>query len=766
MLIAGQIFSEEIIERIAETVCKTADLSRCALSRLVCEWLNWKNPAGQAKESSCRVALLKLARLGVIPLPAARQASFTARKAGKTEEEPAWTQLKTTLAKLSGVKLVLVNGDKKLSWLWRMMMKTHHPLGDGPICGAQLRYLVASDQGYLGGLSFSSPAWRLRARDEWIGWSEATRAARLSRIVQNSRFLVLPTVEVPHLASHILSLATKQLANDWQQYYGEKPVLIETFVDSEHHKGTCYLAANWKELGFTEGRGRQDKERRAKLSRKQVLVYPLQRNWRKVLTAPLEFPRIIPSARITEPSDWVEEEFGECQLNKRLTHRLITIARQYYGHPMANIPEACDGDASKMQATYRFLAHEDATFETVLQPHFAATERRIREMASGVVLVPQDTTSLNYTNLVHAEGFGPIGTTADGAQGLHLHSSLAMTAEGVPLGFLDALCWARDPEEFGKKARRSQLPIEEKESYRWLSNYQAVAAVQARNPHVTLVSVGDREADIYELFAEAAKIPNGPKLLVRAQHDREIQGEQTLLIETMEAMPIAGHQEVHLPRQKDRKARDAKLTIRHAAVTLLPPRTKPHLPPITVWAVLAREERAPKDAEPIDWLVLTTVAVQTLDEASERLQWYAKRWTIEVFHRTLKSGCRIEDRQLQDADRIQTCLAIDMVIAWRICFLVKLGREVPDMSCDVYFEEAEWKSLVIHATKKLVPPDEPPPSLGKVVRMIAQLGGFLGRKLDGEPGTECLWRGFHRLYYLVRMWLITGVSGESNSPQY
>jgi hypothetical protein len=765
MLIAGQIFTDEIIKQIGEAVSNTADLSRCALSRLVCGWLNWKDPSGQLKESSCRVALLKLEKLGVIELPAVRPVSFTPRQPKTAEVKPEWTKLKTSLSKLSGIKLVMVNGDKELSLLWREMMKAHHPLGDGPLCGAQLRYLVASDQGYLGGFSFSSPALRLGARDEWIGWSEATRAARLPNIVLNSRFLVLPTVQVPHLASHVLSLATKQLANDWQQRYGEKPVLVETFVDSKHYKGTCYRAANWTELGFTSGRGRQDRDRTAKLSSKQVFAYPLQRNWRKILTAPLELPRIVPSARIAPPTDWAEEEFGECQLNPRLTDRLMTIARLFYGHPMANIPEACDGDRTKMQATYRFISHEDATFEMILQPHFAATERRISKLRDGVVLVPQDTTSLNYTNLSCAEGLGPIGTTKDGAQGLHLHSSLAITPEGLPLGFLDAQWWARPEEEFGKKAKRHQLPIEEKESYRWLCNYQAVAAVQARNPHVTMVSVGDREADIYELFAEANKTPKGPKLLVRARHDRELKDKKAPLIETMEGMPIAGSQVVHLPRQKDRPARDAKLTIRHAAVTLCPPQDKPQLPPISVWAVLAKEEKAPKGAEPIDWLVLTTVPVETFEDAVEKLQWYAKRWTIEVFHRTLKSGCRIEDRQLQNAERIETCLAIDMVIAWRICHLVKLGREVPDMPCDVYFGEPEWKALVVYDTEDPIPPEKPP-SLGKAVRMVATLGGFLGRKCDGEPGAECLWRGFDKLYYLVRMWLITGVSGESNSPQY
>lgn len=754
MLVAGRHFSEEIIERIGKTVRNSAELTRCGLSRLVCDWLGWKGTDGRAKESSCRAALLKLERRGVIELPPARPVSFEAREPITREAEPVWVQLRTKLSKLSGIKLLVVNGDKQLSHLWRAMMKAHHPLGDGPLCGAQLRYLIVSDQGYLGGMSFSSAAWRLAERDKWIGWSEATRAARLSKIVLQSRFLVLPSVVVPHLASHVLSMAMKQLSKDWLVRYGEKPALVETFVDGERYQGTCYRAANWIELGLTEGRGRQDTNRKAALTRKHVFVYPLQRNWRKTLRAPLKLPRIVPSARITPPADWAAEEFGESWLNSRLSQRLQTVARHFYSRPMANIPEACGGDVTEMQATYRFLAHEDATFETVLQPHFAATERRISEISGGVVLVPQDTTSLNYSKLHTADGLGPIGTTVDGAQGLHLHSSLAVTAEnGVPLGFLDAQVWARDAAEFGKKAKRHELPIEEKESYRWLTSYQAVAAVQARNPQVTLVSVGDREADIYELFAEAAKNPEGPKLLVRARHDRQLQDEQAQLFETIDRAPIAGDQIVCLPRQNNRPARNARLTLRFAAVTLIPPQDKRQLPPIRIRAVLAREEKAPKNADPIDWLVLTTVPVETFEQASEKVQWYSKRWGIEVFHRTLKSGCRIEDRRLREADRLETCLAIDMVIAWRICYLVKLGREVPDLPCDLYFDEAEWKALVAFSTKNPVPPDEPP-SLGKAVHMVAKLGGYLGRKSDGEPGAECLWRGFLMLYALTGMWSV------------
>jgi hypothetical protein len=372
-------------------------------------------------------------------------------------------------------------------------------------------------------------------------------------------------------------------------------------------------------------------------------------------------------------------------------------------------------------------------------------------MSDAVVLVAQDTTSLNYRH--PADGLGPIATTADGAQGLHLHSGFAMTEQGVPLGFLDAQCWARDKNDFGKKARRHRSPIEEKESYRWIKGYQAVAVVQQRNPQLRLVSMGDREADIYELFADAAKDPHGPKLLVRAKHDRALQDEQAALFATMQAAPVAGYWIVQIPRQKNRPLREAKLAIRFAAVILCPPQSKSNLPPIPIWAVRAQEENAPKGVEPIDWSLLTTMPVSRFDDAQEKVAWYSKRWGIEVFHRTLKSGCKIEDRRLGHADRIETCLAIDMVVAWRICHLVRLGHDVPDMPCDVYFEEAEWKALVAYRTKNPVAPAQPP-TLREATHMVAKIGGFLGRQSDGEPGTETLWRGLQALDLITDTWRV------------
>ena len=249
MLVAGRNFTEEILTRIRSRVEDDPALTRTSLSREVCTWLRWQSEDGQLKDMSCRVALLKLFRRGVIPLPASKEVSF-AKPAVAAVPDPGWLTLDAKLGELDGVWLVPVDSSQKeLSTTWWAMMQAHHPLGAGPLVGAQLRYLVACEAGFVGGLSFSAPAWRLAPRDAWINWNDHTRQAALSKIVANSRFLILPDVRVPNLASHVLSLALSRLANDWQLRYGITPVLVETFVDRSRYRGTCYRVANWILLG-------------------------------------------------------------------------------------------------------------------------------------------------------------------------------------------------------------------------------------------------------------------------------------------------------------------------------------------------------------------------------------------------------------------------------------------------------------------------------------------------------------------------------------
>ena len=701
------------------------------------------------------MALLKLARHGHIDLPEARAVSFAKRAEVVGAQHISGPVVEAALGQLGRIWLVAVDsGQAELSRTWWAMMQAHHPLGAGPLCGAQLRYLVACEAGFVGALSFSAPAWRLAPRDAWIGWDDRTRQAGLCKVVANSRFLILPSVRVPHLASHVLSQALARLATDWRIRYGITPVLVETFVDRTHYRGTCYRAANWILLGQTQGRGRQDRLHIAQEAIKDIWVYPLHSHWQTILQAnggTLASHRPVKlSAAPIVPIDWAEEEFGACALpDARLQKRLLSLARDFYARPTGNVAQACASRA-KTKAAYRFLDHDQTTMDTLLQPHYRATEARVH--AQAIVLAVQDTTSLNYTAHAATGGMGPIGSDVNGPQGLHLHSTLAFSTQGTPLGFLDAQCWSRDPDDFGKKARRHSVPIEEKESFKWLKSLRAVASVQARCPGTTLVSVGDREADLYELFEEAMAHPKGPKLLVRAKHNRQLHHEQQPLWETIQSRPVDGIQILQVPRQGSRAARTAHMSVRYAPVSLLAP-TRRNGPPLPVWAVFAQEQHVPVGVKALEWMLLTTVPVTCFEQATEKLMWYTRRWGIEVLHRTLKSGCRIERRQLGQADRIEACLAIDLVVAWRIYHLNKLGREDPLAPCTVYFEDAEWKALMVFTTNNPVAPAQPP-TLRDAIRRVATLGGFLGRKSDGEPGTQTLWIGLQRLSDIVTMWRV------------
>lgn len=461
--------------------------------------------------------------------------------------------------------------------------------------------------------------------------------------------------------------------------------------------------------------------------------------------------RLCQRPRPEAPEHWAEEEFGTVRwYDQRLKQRLYTIAQDFYNSPQANIPEAC-GSKAKSIGAYRFFKNPKVTMDVVLTAHTEATIERIKKHQ--LVLVPQDTTTLNYSTHPMTDGLGPVNNQDDHAIGLLLHDTLAFTEEGTPLGILDAQCWARDPEEKGKRYRRKELPIEQKESMKWLRSYQKAAHVQKLCPQSMLVVMGDRESDIYELFLEANKEPGGPKLLVRAEKTRNRKVEQESLWEFMAKQAVAGSLKIHVPRRGSRKARDARIDVRFAEATLKPPKRFRSDALITVWAVYVVEQVRKTVKSPIEWMLLTTVEVKNFEDAQKRVEWYSGRWGIEVYHRTLKSGCRIKDRQLETADRLQTCLGVDMVVAWRIYYLTMVGRERPELPCTVFFKEIEWKALCCYVNKTPVPPEKVP-SIGKVISMAAALGGHLGRKSDGFPGTQTLWRGLLQWYAATKMYAI------------
>lgn len=428
---------------------------------------------------------------------------------------------------------------------------------------------------------------------------------------------------------------------------------------------------------------------------------------------------------------WAMEELGAAELGDgRLTQRLIKLATRFAERPTASIPGAC-ADMAEIQAAYRFFEQSSQEkrklgWQAILAPHNERTEARMRQHK--VVLMLQDTTELDF-NGQDIEGLGPL--TYESQRGLYLHPTYAVSPEREPLGVLDAWIWAREPK--GPDGQRPGL----KESQRWIEGYERVAERAAAMPDTRLVYVADREADILALIQRAHHLGTPADWLVRARHNRCLPEGGKLWAAVLATEPL-GHIEFELPARKGQAARQVRQAVYARTVSLSDGRGgKLHIS-----CLIAQEILAPAGCKPVEWRLLTNRSPNSFAEVVEWIDWYRARWEIETFFHVLKNGCRVEALQLNHIAKLELALAVYMVVAWRLARLTKLGRTHPDMPADLMFSQSEWQGAYVLA-KKAIPKTTPP--IRDVIRQIARLGGFLGRKSDGEPGVKTLWIGMQRL---------------------
>ena len=427
---------------------------------------------------------------------------------------------------------------------------------------------------------------------------------------------------------------------------------------------------------------------------------------------------------------WAAQEFETLDLgDARLNRRAVLLAERLAQKPGASIPNACH-NWSETVAAYRFLSHEDVSWDDVMRAHWQASEQRIRQHP--VVLCLQDTTELDF-NAQQTTGLGPLSYEAQ--RGLYLHPTYVVTPDREPLGVTNAWTWAR---QF-KAADGTRAGV--LESTRWIESYERVAEQALRLPHTRHICVADRESDIMALLVRARELEHAADYLVRSQHNRALP-EGGKLWEKVGQAPVLGHVRFDLPAGRGRKARAVKQEVRVERVTL----NDGAKGQVQVTCVVAAEIDAPAGVKPVLWRLLTNRQASTLEQACALIDWYRARWEIELFFLVLKEGCRVERLQLGDSERLQTALALYMVIAWRINRLMRLGRALADLPADLVFESDEWKAAFI-LNKKPVPKQVP--ELNTVIRLIAQRGGFLARKGDGQPGAKSIWLGMQDVAVFV-----------------
>lgn len=479
---------------------------------------------------------------------------------------------------------------------------------------------------------------------------------------------------------------------------------------------------------------------------------------------------------------WAIEEMKDVDLNdKRLNERLLAVLGQLGGRPTASIPAACGGYA-ETAAAYRFFDNEKVGFENVLEPHIEATRRRMSEQP--VVILAQDTTELDLTRPEQqVQGAGPLDGSA--RYGAFLHPLMGFTPDGTPLGTVYAEVWTRSEEQPTSKSEREQkrkhTPIEAKESVRWLETYRQACEVAQDVPDTRFICVADSEADIYELLQESQENSQGLDWVVRACQDRairsnnqsgtdtstqakhlreEVATEDVLFTQTIKVRGRKAKVSCEdRGRRQPRKSRTAEVEVRASQVTLRAPwRHDRKLLDVSVNVILVTEVDPPADDVPIEWILLTSLPIDSVKRVRTVIQYYCVRWMIEVFFRTLKSGCRVEERRFEHIDRVLPCLAVYLIVTWRTLFVCRLGREFPDISCEAVFEADEWKS-VYRVVRQQWPPSTPP-TLREMVQMVAQLGGYANRKSDGEPGPQTVWLGLQRTHDIALCWQMFGPESQ------
>jgi cytochrome c oxidase subunit IV len=462
-------------------------------------------------------------------------------------------------------------------------------------------------------------------------------------------------------------------------------------------------------------------------------------------------------------SGWAAEEFAEVNLgDKRLDTRLIKLCDRFSDAPESPINQACV-DWAETKAAYRFFQNNKVEVDKMLAAHRCKTAQRAKEHRT--VLAIQDTSYFVYTNHPKTEGLGKMSLKKGKnvkniySNGLIMHTCLAVTTKGLPIGLFDQKIFSRKlrKKDNRKTKPHDYLPIEEKESYRWLEALENTMEVTGCTQ---IVTVCDREADLYEFFNRSHQI-DAP-VLVRANADRTINRKSRYaekdvekLWEHMRKQPDSGSYVVEVSKRsktkhaKEREARTAIVSVRFDSFTLNPPRNNirhstEKLPDIEMHAVYVLEQNPPVGEEAIEWMLLTNLPVMSYEDAYEKVLWYCLRWRIEMYFKVLKSGFMVESCRLGHADRLAKYLTVMSIVAWRLFMITLIARTDPTTSCSTFLTDQEWKVLFLHTNKNKTIPKKPP-SIGIVVIWIAKLGGYLSRKSDGPPGTITLWRGWKRL---------------------
>jgi hypothetical protein len=701
----GRWISKAILHRITARTLEPNPPPRRELLKEFCRRVGWRNRQGELCLSSANVCVKRLEEHGLVrlPPPAPRACPSSKRQLFDDGQPlPNLPKLPQSAEQIPDLHWSLIaDADDGQHLIWNRLISRQHPLKGAPLVGAQLRYLLMAGSEVVGAIGFGPPSFYLSCRDCWIGWDAQARGQNLQRVIGLSHFLIRPELRCANLASRSYRLILQRVRQDWFDRYGVKPVLVETYVDRSTYTGKSLVAANWLRIGQTLGRGRTSPNRQTRpQSVKDVWVW----QWDRQARAQLQERRLPPvvARSIFSPSQqdhWVEEELDGLDLgHAKLHRRFAQMLQDRWAHPDWSFYTSFGGAAGG-KAAYAFVENgrSDLLFPNLLAPHQNNTRRRMA--AEKVVVLAQDTTALSYNTLKQTKGLGPIGDDRNPGRGLLLHSLQAFRLDRIPLGCAWAKVWAREP--VSDTAHRNKQSIDQKESVRWVEAFQTAATIAAQMPQTAIIVSGDRESDIMDLYDRATVTPPNLHFLIRAQHDRVLDSGEKLR-DYLSRLPCGATMVVEIPRNKDRLARTATLELRWAKIHIQPPRVgcKNSWGATGLWVLIASEINPPKGSEPIDWVLLSDLKIESAKTARRLVRWYGLRWGIECWHQVLKDVCKVETRQMKSDQALTRALALDMIVAWRVLLLCRLGKAHPHLPASLLYSPEE---LAILETLKKTP---------------------------------------------------------------
>ena len=457
-------------------------------------------------------------------------------------------------------------------------------------------------------------------------------------------------------------------------------------------------------------------------------------------------------------SEWVRKELEGIEFgDKRLNNRVLNLLDKASKQPQASINRMFH-TRKEIQACYRFFSNDLVDETKIIEPHLKMTIKRASQHP--VVLCLSDTTSLNYTTRKTLNDSGYI--SSNNAQGFFLHANIAITPDRLHLGIIGQKFWAREKQKKVRSSReRETMLFPEKESYRWLEAYRDSCGLAEKCKETQVIHVTDREGDIFEIFGEYGSKKEGSvaDYIVRSNHNRTVYPKgkpSNTLIQELEGSKLLGEIDFDIIRREDGTTRRVRQSVQAISIDIKS-RYGADEPNIitTINAIYLKEIDSPEGEKPVIWCLLTSLSIKSVEEILTVVSYYLCRWEIEVFFKTYKSGCKVEEKSLRSAERLFPLFSLLLIVAWRVNFLLHMSRVMPEISCIHFFDESEWKAGYVAATRnKSLPSD--PPTMKEMMGYIAQLGGHLGRKKDPIPGVKAIWIGICKLTNYADAWDLFG----------